>query len=281
MHLIADSGSTKTTWVLLDRGSVKKTISTPGLNPYFHSSASIHDILRAELVTQLVADDVSSIYFYGAGCSTENKIALLTEAMKVFFRNAGISIFHDILGAARALLGRKEGIACILGTGCNSCYYDGKEIRAGVPSLGYIFGDEGAGSNIGKLFLERYLKERLPADLKTEFQQAYNLTLEDILNALYNLPYPNRFLASFSEFIAPRQSHPFLRALVKSSLLAFFEEQVKKYDNYREVPVSFVGSIAYHYNGILLEAAEENKVKVGKIMKSPIEGLISYHSMQG
>jgi len=133
-------------------------------------------------VTELVADDVRQIFFYGAGCSTENKNALLTEAMRDFFRHASIHIFHDILGAARALLGKEPGIACILGTGCNSCYYDGKEITTGVPSLGYIFGDEGAGSNIGKRFMEKYLKDKLPPDLKEEFLQTYNLTLEDILN---------------------------------------------------------------------------------------------------
>jgi glucosamine kinase len=280
MHLIADSGSTKTTWVLLDRGIVKKTVNTPGLNPYFHTSGSIRAILRADLVTELVADDVRWIFFYGAGCSTENKNALLTEAMRDFFRYASIHIYHDILGAARALLGKEPGIACILGTGCNSCYYDGTVITTGVPSLGYIFGDEGAGSNIGKLFMEKYLKDKLPEELKEEFQKIYNLTLEDILNSLYNLPYPNRFLASFSEFIAPRQSHPFFRDLVRSSLMAFFEEQVKKYDNYREVPVSFVGSIAHHYREILMEVASENKVNVGKILQSPIEGLIVYHNSE-
>ena len=280
MNLIADSGSTKTTWVLLDRGIVKKTVNTPGLNPYFHTSGSIRAILRADLVTELVADDVRQIFFYGAGCSTENKNALLTEAMRDFFRHASIRIFHDILGAARALLGKEPGIACILGTGCNSCYYDGKEITTGVPSLGYIFGDEGAGSNIGKRFMEKYLKDKLPQDLKEEFQQTYNLTLEDILNSLYNLPYPNRFLASFSEFIAPRQSHPFLRDIVRSSLADFFVEQVKKYDNYREVPVSFVGSIAHHYREILLEVASVNKVNVGKVLQSPMEGLIEYHKSE-
>jgi glucosamine kinase len=279
MQLIADSGSTKTTWALVQKGTIKKTVTTPGLNPYFHTSESVEAILMADLVPELVPDDIREIRFYGAGCSTENKNALLKDTMKIFFRQAEIFIYHDILGAARALLGREEGIACILGTGCNSCYFDGENIRMGVPSLGYIFGDEGAGSNIGKRFMEKYLKDKLPTDLKLEFENQYNLTLEDILNSLYNRPYPNRFLASFSEFIAPRQAHPFLREIVRSSLVAFFEEQVKKYENYREVPVSFVGSIAFHYRELLMEAAAEAKVRVGKILQSPMEGLITYHSL--
>ncbi len=278
MFLLADSGSTKTTWTLLEKGEVKKSILTPGLNPYFHTSESIEAVLMADLVPEVVPDDIRNIFFYGAGCSTENKNALLRDSMRLFFRNTGISIFHDILGAARALLGREQGIACILGTGCNSCYYDGTEIYMKVPSLGYLFGDEGAGSNIGKRFMELYLKDRLPGDLRNAFDETYRLTLEDILNSLYNRPSPNRFLASFSEFIAPRQDHPLLRELVRSSLMAFFDEQVKRYDNYRDVPVSFVGSIAHHYREILLEAASENGVTVGQILQSPMPGLIAFHT---
>lgn len=277
MKLIADSGSTKTTWVVLDQGTVKKTLHTQGLNPYFHTSTSVEAILRAELATDVVADDVREIHFYGAGCSTENKNALLRDSMMVFFRQARILIYHDILGAARALFGNTKGIACILGTGCNSCYFDGERIYSGVPSLGYLFGDEGAGSNIGKRLMEAYLKDRLPAEIREEFDAIYKLSLEDILNALYNLPTPNRFLASFSEFIAPRQTHPYLRALVKGSLQAFFDEQVKKYAQYRTVHSGFVGSIAHYYRDILLETAGENGVTVGRILKNPIEGLVSYH----
>lgn len=277
MKLIADSGSTKTTWVLAERGRVKHTILTPGLNPYFHSSASVGAVLREDLVPGLVPDTIREIHFYGAGCSTETNNALLKSAMGAFFKHANIYIYHDILGAARALFGTGKGIACILGTGCNSCYYDGEDIAMGVPSLGYLFGDEGAGSNLGKRFMEAYLKDKLPPELRSDFDRRYNLSLEDILNALYNRPYPNRFLASFSEFIAPRQAHPFLAELIRSSFQAFFDEQVKKYGNYQDLTVSFVGSIAYYYKDILLEVAEENRVRTGKILRSPIEGLLDFH----
>jgi len=277
MNLVADSGSTKTHWALLDAGIHKKTIHTPGLNPYFHDSESVEAILIADLIPVLVPDHIREIHFYGAGCSTENNNNMLKEAMQIYFRKASVHVYHDILGAARALLGKGEGIACILGTGCNCCYYDGNKIWSRVPSLGFLFGDEGAGSNLGKRLMESYLKGRLPEDLRKEFDRTYNLSLEDYLNAFYNRPFPNRFLASFSDFIAPRQDHPYLHDLVKSSFDAFFEEQVKKYDNYRKLTVSFTGSIAFHYKNILLESAKEQKIKTGIILQSPLEGLIKYH----
>jgi N-acetylglucosamine kinase-like BadF-type ATPase len=277
MILIADSGSTKTTWTLLENGMIKASILTPGMNPYFITSETAEAILKADLSPNLPADFVSKIFFYGAGCSTENNNRMLRDAMALFFRKARISIYHDILGAARALFGKEKGIACILGTGCNACYYDGEEVFSNVPSLGYLFGDEGAGSNLGKIFMEKYLKGKLPDELRKEFDARYHLSLEDILNALYNRPFPNRFLASFSEFIAPRKDHPFLHDLVKNSFNAFFEEQVKKYEGYEDRVISFVGSIAWHYQDILTEAAAGYKLNIGKILQSPMEGLIRFH----
>jgi N-acetylglucosamine kinase-like BadF-type ATPase len=278
MVLIADSGSTKTTWALIDKGELKTTIQTPGLNPYFHTSETIEATLRADLAPNLSCDFIKEIHFYGAGCSTENNNNMLKESMRVFFRKADIFIYHDILGAARALFGKKTGVACILGTGCNSCYYDGNEVESKVSSLGYLFGDEGAGSNLGKTFMEKYLKNKLPEDIRKEFDAVYKFTLEDILNSIYNRPFPNRWLASFSEFIAPRQDHPFIYQLVKRSFNSFIEEQISHYDNHRDVPVSFVGSIAFFYKDILLEVAKEKGISVETIMRSPLEGLIAYHT---
>jgi len=277
MILIADSGSTKTTWALLEKGELKSTINTPGLNPYFLTSEMIEATLRADLAPNLPCDFIREIHFYGAGCSTENNNNMLKEAMKIFFRKADIFIYHDIFGAARALFGRGAGIACILGTGCNSCYFDGSEVKSGVPSLGYLFGDEGAGSYLGKIFMEKYLKNRLPPDLRDEFNSIYNLKLEDVLNAIYNRPFPNRWLASFSEFLAPRQNHPLVNELVRSSFNAFFTEQLFKYGNYKNTPVGFVGSIAFFYKNILLETAREAGIRVETILRSPLEGLIAYH----
>ncbi len=277
MILIADSGSTKTNWSLVEYRTVKKNVETSGLNPYFLNADAVKNILQTDLVPSMVARFVKVIHFYGAGCSTENNNSMLRETMKLFFHEAEIHVYHDILGAARALHGDRDGIACILGTGCNACFYDGKQIFSVVPSLGYLYGDEGAGSNLGKIFMEKYLKNKLPKDIREEFDQTYHLTLEDILNALYNRPSPNRFLASFSEFIAPRQKHPFLHNLVKSSFQAFVEEQVMKYQDYDKLTISFVGSIAWFYKDILLEVAAENNLKVGIILRSPMDGLVKYH----
>jgi glucosamine kinase len=278
MKLIADSGSTKTTWVLIENGVTKATVNTAGMNPYFHTSESFDAILNAELLPYIVPDHVREIHFYGAGCSTEKNDTLISEALQKYFHKAATFIYHDIMGAARALFGDRPGISCILGTGCNCCYYDGKKIFSRVESLGYLFGDEGAGSYLGKTFMAAYLKKNLPQDLRAEFDAKYNFTLEDILNSLYNRPYPNRFLASFSEFLVPRQNHPFLQRLISDSFLAFFNAQVKHYDNYRELPVSFVGSIAFFYEAILRQAAIDEGIIIETILQAPIEGLVKYHS---
>ena len=277
MILLADSGSTKTTWTLMEDQRIVTNVQTAGMNPYFITSETVEAILKADLVPNLPADFVKKIFFYGAGCSTENNNNMLRDAMMIFFRKASVEVYHDILGAARALLGKEKGIACILGTGCNACYYDGEEVYSNVPSLGYLFGDEGAGSNLGKTLVGKYLKDRLPKELKKEFEETYKLSLEDILNALYNRPFPNRFLASFSEFIGPRKDNPFFHDLVKSSFQDFIEEQIKKYPDHKRLTISFVGSIAWVYKDILLEAAIENNLHVGTILKSPMEGLITFH----
>ncbi|MCK9202867.1 MAG: ATPase [Bacteroidales bacterium] len=277
MKLIADSGSTKTIWVLMEEGVVKNTLQTAGLNPYFNNSETVEATLQTELYPYIVGDHIREVHFYGAGCSTEKNDLMIREAIQPFCRKAEIGIYHDILGAARALFGHDTGIAGILGTGCNSCYYNGHSIFSAVDSLGYLFGDEGAGSYLGKKFMGRYLKKELPAELMDEFDQHYRLTLEDILNALYNRPYPNRFLASFSQFLGPRQHHPVIHQLVKESFLSFFEAQIKQYEKYRELPVSFIGSIAYYYRDILIEAAMEEKILIGKILQDPVDGLTEFH----
>lgn len=281
MILIADSGSTKTTWVLTEDGVVKNRIETAGLNPYFHTSESVEAVLMADVEPYITGDHVREVHFYGAGCSTENNDRMIREALALIFRKAEIGIWHDILGAARALFGHSRGIAGILGTGCNSCYYDGQSVHMGVDSLGYLFGDEGAGSYLGKQLLGRYLKKQLPEDLKTAFDNHYGLTLEDILNALYNRPFPNRFLASFSHFLAPRQEHPVIRKMIKDSFLAFFEAQIHHYPDYQTLQVSFTGSIAWYYRLLLTETAEEKGVTIGTIMKDPMEGLLRFHCPKG
>jgi len=278
MKLIVDSGSTKSSWGLLEGKEHKSTVFTAGLNPYFHTSESIDAILRAELIPFTVTDHIKEIHFYGAGCSTEKNEDLIRGALLNYFHQARVFVYHDIFGAARSLFGNIPGISCILGTGCNCCYYDGKEIYSKVDSLGYLFGDEGAGSYLGKNLMADYLRKSLPGDLRIEFDRQYRFSLEDILNALYNLPYPNRFLASFSEFLAPQQEHPYIHKMVKDAFLAFFSAQVRHYEGYRDLTVSFVGSIAHYYRNILEEAAAEEGIHVGTIIRAPMEGLLRFHS---
>ncbi|MEI7500928.1 MAG: hypothetical protein WCK84_10830 [Bacteroidota bacterium] len=279
MKLIADSGSTKTIWILLEQDKVKNTIGTGGLNPYFHNSESVEAVIRADLVQFLKEDNISEVHFYGAGCSTEYNNNMIRDAILLFFRKADVYINHDILGAARALFGHGQGIACILGTGCNSCYFDGTSLHSKVDSLGYLFGDEGGGSHLGKMFLGAYLKKQLPNDLRDLFDKQYGLTLEDILNSLYNRPFPNRFLASFSLFLYPNREHPFIKGLISKSFRDFFHAHVKKYDDYKTYPIGFIGSIAFIYSEILSEVAKQEDVAISRILSSPIEGLVEYHLM--
>ncbi|MFC2102419.1 hypothetical protein ACFLS7_05450 [Bacteroidota bacterium] len=278
MVLVADSGSTKTVWALFQDGVVLKSIQTQGMNPYFTSPEMMKVILQDELILHLTSDDVTDIYFYGAGCSTETNNGLIVSQLQLLFQAARIEVFHDIMGAARALFGKTPGIACILGTGSNSCFYDGDNVFTNIPSLGYLFGDEGAGSNLGKKLLGRYLKEELPETIHRAFENRYQYSLEEILNALYNKPFPNRFLASFSLFMKDHVEDPYVHDLVYSSFVEFIDTHILKYKNFTSYPVGFIGSIAFQYQDILLEAAESKSIRVAKILKEPVEGLVEYHT---
>ncbi|MFH1297821.1 MAG: ATPase, partial [Bacteroidota bacterium] len=278
MILIADSGSTKTLWAIVQRGKMEKVTQTQGLNPYFTSPELMHAILHDELVQSLVCDSVNQIYFYGAGCSTVKNQEFISGQLQRFFRRAQIEVYHDILGAGRALFGKEHGIACILGTGCNSCFYDGEQAISKIPSLGYLYGDEGAGSNLGKKLLGKYLKNNLPETIREAFDKRYHLTLEDILNSLYNKPFPNRFLASFSHFLKEHTADPFIHDLIYFSFIEFMEAHITRYDNYFNYPTGFIGSIAFQYQDILREAAATETITVSKIRETPVEGLVEYHS---
>lgn len=277
MNLIADSGSTKTYWAPVENGKTGKVILTQGLNPYFTSPEMMHEILLNELVPDIDCKTVNHIWFYGAGCSTVRNQEQIRGQLLSLFRRAQIEVYHDILGAARALFGKEQGIACILGTGCNSCFYDGDRAISNIPSLGYLFGDEGAGSYLGKRFLEKYLKNKLPDPIRIAFEQRYQFSLEDILNSLYNKPFPNRFLASFSLFLKEHTNNPFIHDLIYFSFIEFFEAHVTRYNNYYSYPTGFIGSIAYHYEDILREAAAAETISVSKILETPVSGLVEYH----
>ena len=277
MILIADGGSTKTDWRLIKEGSEYKQVQTPGFNPYLVGSDEIEEILWKELQPYIDNTAVSEVYYYGAGCSTPVKNMIVETAFEKIFTNARIYISHDLLAAAHALCGDSEGIAAILGTGSNSCYYDGKDIKDGIFSLGYFFGDEGSGAYLGRQLLTAYLHKDLPEEIEIRFKEEYPKSFESILDAVYTKPAPSRFLASFSRFINNNLDHPYIYNLVAEAFRAFYKYQVCCYARHKEVPVHFVGSVAYHYKDILTKVGLEFGIKTGKFIKAPIDGLVEYH----
>lgn len=277
MILIADGGSTKTDWRLLKDGQEYKRVQTTGFNPYLLNTEEIETILWKELQPYINNNGISKIYYYGAGCSTSIKNQVVEQALESVFPSAQISIDHDLLGAAHALCGDEAGIAAILGTGSNSCYYDGSHISEHIFSLGYFFGDEGSGAYMGKNLISAYLHGELPTDLISGLQNNYPMSKESILDAVYNKPAPSRFLASFSTFILQNQDHPFMQQLILDNFRKFFKYQVSCYPDYQNVPVNFVGSVAYHYQEFLQKVSQEYNTRVGKIIQAPIDGLVSYH----
>lgn len=276
MILIADSGSTKTDWCLVENGVLVKQIFTKGTNPFFQTEDEISAEVSENLLPYLDTAKVDAVWFYGAGCAFPEKNEIVRAAIARHL-DVPIEVGSDLLGAARGLCGRQPGIACILGTGSNSCFYDGKEIVSNVSPLGFILGDEGSGAVLGKMLVGDVLKNQLPAALKEEFLARYELTPAIILERVYKKPFPNRFLASLSPFLVEHLDVPEIHTLVLNGFKAFFDRNVKQYD-YKQYPVHLIGSLAYYYRSVLQEAAEQTGVRLGTIKQSPMEGLISYHS---
>ena len=274
MKLIADSGSTKTDWCVVDGGEVVFRTAGHGINPFQQNDAEVENIVNNEFTSSFDGvERIAEIEFYGAGCRDGMVPRMERLLRKLFFNAVRVDVCSDVLGAARALFGDREGIACILGTGANSCLYDGRRITANVPPLGYILGDEGSGAVLGRQFINALFKGRLPAAMRDEFLSETGLTLADIINKVYREPLANRFLASTSVFIRNHLENKALRDLVVDNFKNFFKRNVNLY-GCRDLPVGAVGSIAFYYKSELLEAAEVEGYKVGKVIKSPMEGLV-------
>lgn len=278
MYLIADSGSTKTDWCLCNQGTVLQSIQTQGINPYHQSEEAIEIVLRDELLPQLNFQKGTqlSITFYGSGCANETACNRIKEALHKVVGTTDITVHSDLLGAARALCGHEEGIACVLGTGSNSCLYNGKEIIANTPPLGYILGDEGSSAVLGRHLVGNCLKNQLPEALRDEFLAEYELTQEIILEKVYRQPLANRFLASLTPFLSKHREVSEIHQLLVDSFTDFFVRNVKQYRR-PWLPIHFVGSIANVFSSELKEAAESLGMELGTIMRSPMEGLIKYH----
>ena len=282
--LTADSGSTSTNWALVSEKGLEKQINTGGINPYYMSVDEIRQIVMQELLpplSQAERESIREIHFYGSGCSTPAKIQLIAQALSTISPNASIFAGHDVLASARAACGRGKGIACILGTGSNSCVYDGKNILKNAISLGYFLGDEGSGLHIGKLFLIRYLKNQLSPELKQATDAHFHYSFEDILNGIYQQDKPNRFIAPFSRFILDHAlEYPDLTAIVRLSFTEFVREYIRPFPEAESYPICFVGSVAYLMRDILCEVFAHEGYAVTRIVRYPIEGLITYHQQQ-
>lgn len=276
MILIADSGSTKTDWTIIKNDKTTQLVTTKGINPFFQTEDDIAHEIESNLLPHLPSQTFDDIYFYGAGCAFDDKIKIVSQAIKKHLTCDEVVVNSDILAAAHALCGRESGIACILGTGSNSCAYDGTKIIKNVSPLGFILGDEGSGAVLGKLFIGSLLKNQLTKELKEEFLNEYDITIGDIIHRVYREPFPNRFLASISPFIKKHITNSSVHNLVLNSFMDFFQKNVMQYD-YKKESVHFIGSVAFHYESILREAAKLKGIKVGQILKSPMQGLIKYH----
>ncbi|MFA4852836.1 MAG: ATPase [Bacteroidales bacterium] len=277
MILIADSGATKTDWRLVYSRQDIRSFQTNGFNPYFVDSLHIKDEVDKELVPFINSKSVKEIFFYGAGCSSAEKCMIVEDGLIPLFPDARIKVENDLLGAAKSLCGHHEGIACIMGTGSNSCFFDGKIITENAPSLGYLLGDEGSGAYIGKRLLKEILTYVAPSEIRELFVNKFNYNREDILTHIYQRPFPNRFLASFTRFISDNIGHPYMREIVKDSFRNFFDSQVLKYAKCREVQICCTGSVAFYFAEILKEIAREKGLEIKKIVKSPIDGITEYH----
>lgn len=279
MILIADSGSTKTDWRLIDANQQIHQYTTQGINPYFQNQQEIVQIIQTELLSQIrigMPIHVSEIHFYGAGCGAIQRKRQVASALSPFFSSAHIDIHTDLLGAAHALCGSDPGIVAILGTGSNTCYYDGTSIVENHPSLGFILGDEGSGAHIGKTFIQAYLNKELPEPLADRFYERFQLDKDQILDSIYRQPMPNRFLASFSKFIFQNLKDQYLVDLVASCFEQLFEKQILNYEHV-SLRLNCVGSVAYYFSNILRAVAVNKGVTIGTIIETPIAALTLYH----
>lgn len=278
MIAIVDGGSTKCDWVILENsGKISQKTDSIGFNP---------NIINADLIPQeieknphlfLIKNQLDYIYFYGSGCGTvENALLVETQLQKVF-PYAKVTVKEDLTAAAYAAYNGKPAIVCILGTGSNSCYFDGESIRRDLPSLGFLIGDEGSGSALGKHLVRRFFMKKLPQDLHQEFVETYHLTIEDAIKNMYHNPRANAYLAEFNKFVVQRKQHPYFQNMVFDEMKNFFEYQVLPYEEAREAEINFIGSIAYYYEDVLRAAAAELNLTVGHIVQKPIESLVGYH----
>ena len=279
MILIADCGSTKTDWCLLNGKEKEAQVFTQGMNALMLSEDEMANIIAKELMPHISAEDVTEVYYYGAGCISADICGSVERAIRRNMPEATtVEVNTDLLAAARAVCGKKPGIACIMGTGSNSAYYDGNEIVKSIPAGGFIIGDEGSGAVLGKTLIADYIKNQMPENILAEFKKFYNGTYLDVVNHVYKQPFPNRWLANFTKFMYEKREDDYIHNMIVNSFTLFFNRNIKQFDSWKDMEVGFVGSIAYYFEKELKEAAQKCEITVSEIYQNPIEGLIEYHS---
>lgn len=278
MILIADSGSTKCDWALVDEKGMRcGDYETAGLNPYFHNGEAIEMAIRLNAALAGRASEVTHVYFYGAGSSNEEMCGIMKSGLARVFSVAEIVVEHDLLGSAMATYDGEPCISCILGTGSNSCYFDGKKVFEEVPSLAYILGDEASGSYFGKILLREYFYKQLPEDLRIDFEKEFAPSKSEIISKIYREPNANTYLAGFMRFIGGHRHHPHVVRWVTEGIREFMRIHVKCFANWQKVPVHFVGSISHYFEHCLQVAAHLEGIRLGRIIRKPIDGLVEYH----
>jgi glucosamine kinase len=277
--LIADSGSTKCEWCLINNKR-KKSLFTQGISPYFQNVQQIEFILNNELLPQLKKQEPLEIHYYGTGCASNDNAAIVKKALKKVFPAAKIQVTHDLMAAARATCGTEKGISCILGTGSNSCYYDGRKIVKNSPGLGYVLGDEGSGAYLGKKVLQYYLYKTFDEDLAFKFDVTYKTNKAEILEQVYKNPLPNRYLAEYTHFLADNRGHYMIENIIEDGLNDFFFQHLCKYNESWKYPIHFVGGVAFVFQDLVRQLMSDYEFELGSILKNPMEGLATYHREQ-
>ncbi len=278
-YIIADSGATKCHWTVV-LGKEKKTISTIGISPYFLSHEQMVDTINKGFQKKVNPEVIDAIYFYGTGLSNPTNVVAIKKALKKVFKNATLDIQTDLVAVARATCQTKKGVACILGTGSNTGYYNGKIIAKNSPGLGYVLGDEGSGAYLGKKVLQYYLYKTFDEELMHSFENKYKLNKDQILDAVYKQPLPNRYMASFSTFLSENRGHYMIENIIEDGINDFFFAHLNKLNESWLYPIHFSGSIAYVFRDVIKQLAAAYELTLGKIIKSPMDGLIEYHKLK-
>jgi glucosamine kinase len=278
MKFVIESGSTKANWAMVDtKGNIVGTYDTMGFNPFFHSSDFIGKQIRKNESLAATAHTIDEVYFYGAGCSSDHYKQVVAHGLMQVFDHASIHVDHDLVAAAYSTYSGEPCISCIIGTGSNSCFFDGHHLTEEVPALAYILGDEGSGSYFGKRLLADYLYKKLPPEISEDFEECYLLSKAIIFENVYQKPFANVYLAGFTPFVSKHKNHPYFAQMIEDGMRLFLENHVCCFEQYKSVPTHFVGSVAYHFSDTLQRVATEMGIKVGSIIRQPIEHLVSYH----